>query len=549
MSLLEQFFSGSHLKAIAAMLFHSLWQGAFLAIAAGAVLLFTKKSSAVLRHNLLVTLLVLFSAGLVYTYLYHLPQTEIKPASATIYNNSILQEQPETQFASSGNVISDIMNFFHSNAAIIVFCWLLVILIRLAFLVTGYFKVNRFLRKEVVAAPQEWQERWLYLKARMDIRCQADLMESALAKVPMVIGHLRPLVLVPAGMLISLPPDQAEAILLHELAHIRRRDYLLNLVQQAVESIFFFHPAVRWVSSLISEERENCCDDMASSHNPDKRIYIDALVSFYEHTLPPQSALGFAGRKYSMVHRIKRLINQRNKTLNIMEKIFLTTAFIVCAFIVQAYYYNGTNLKQGIISKHVTTDTIPKTSKQDAERAFRDAEKTLEDAKKELDRAKQELKKSHNQNHNNNNKRNNSTDIEINNENINRIVSEALKAAENELQELQEGGINAEEIKREVREALKEAQRELHEQRQELKAVQEKEQHQNEFNAVENESELTALTQEAVHLALKATQLGLQEANAEINATLKEQRAEKMDRKEYKERKKQLRDEYRNSQP
>jgi beta-lactamase regulating signal transducer with metallopeptidase domain len=89
------------------------------------------------------------------------------------------------------------------------------------------------------------------------------LLESALVRVPTVIGWLRPAILLPLGFATGLTTDQVAAVLAHELAHIRRHDYLINLLQVLVETLFFYHPAVWYISRRIRAERENCCDDMA----------------------------------------------------------------------------------------------------------------------------------------------------------------------------------------------------------------------------------------------------------------------------------------------
>jgi len=91
----------------------------------------------------------------------------------------------------------------------------------------------------------------------------------------MVIGLVKPAILVPLGLLSNLPPGQVEAVLLHELAHIRRKDYLVNLLQSFAEAIFFFNPAVLWISSLIREERENCCYDIAIGGIKNKNKFIN----------------------------------------------------------------------------------------------------------------------------------------------------------------------------------------------------------------------------------------------------------------------------------
>ena len=119
------------------------------------------------------------------------------------------------------------------------------------------------------------------------------LLESCLAEVPVVIGYLRPAILIPAGMLTGLPAAQIEAILLHELAHIRRADYLVALAQSAVEGLLFYHPAVWWISGVLRAERENCCDDFAIAIQGDPHAYATALATIEAQPL----ARGRAGSR------------------------------------------------------------------------------------------------------------------------------------------------------------------------------------------------------------------------------------------------------------
>jgi type II secretory pathway component GspD/PulD (secretin) len=125
-------------------------------------------------------------------------------------------------------------------------------------------------------------------------------------EVPTVIGWLRPVILLPAGCLLGLSAAQLEAILAHELAHIRRHDYLVNLLQNVVETLLFYHPAVWWVSRRIREERENCCDDLAVEICGDRVTYARALATLEElRHAPGQLALAAAGAP--LLQRIRRL--------------------------------------------------------------------------------------------------------------------------------------------------------------------------------------------------------------------------------------------------
>src|SRR2546422_656218 len=101
------------------------------------------------------------------------------------------------------------------------------------------------------------------LAARLRIRRPVRVLESAVVQVPAVIGWLRPVILLPASALTGLTPLQLDALVAHELAHVRRYDYLVNLIQSVIETLLFYHPAVWWASQQVREEREHCCDDLA----------------------------------------------------------------------------------------------------------------------------------------------------------------------------------------------------------------------------------------------------------------------------------------------
>ncbi len=124
-----------------------------------------------------------------------------------------------------------------------------------------------------------WGERFARLGLRMGAPKSARLLSSTEVRVPLALGILRPVVIVPAAMLAQLSPTQVEAILLHELAHLRRHDYFVNVLQTLAEMVFFFHPAVWWISRTIRDEREHCCDDLASAASDDVVEYAGALAA------------------------------------------------------------------------------------------------------------------------------------------------------------------------------------------------------------------------------------------------------------------------------
>src|SRR5205807_2283082 len=132
---------------------------------------------------------------------------------------------------------------------------------------------------------------------------------SVLVQVPAVIGWLRPVILLPASALTGLTPLQLDALLAHELAHVRRYDYLVNLIQSVIETLLFYHPAVWWVSQQVRDEREHCCDDLAVAVCGDPHFYARALLGMERlRVTPPGFVLAAAGRGGSLMGRIRRLV-------------------------------------------------------------------------------------------------------------------------------------------------------------------------------------------------------------------------------------------------
>lgn len=174
----------------------------------------------------------------------------------------------------------------------------------------GWASVARLRRRGVCCAPERWQEGLARLSSRFRLSRSVRLLESCLAGTPMVIGHLRPVILMPVGLLAGLPAGQIEAILLHELAHIRRRDYLVNLLQRSVECLFFYHPAVWWIGRVIRDERENCCDDVAVALGGNAREYAVALAALEQERSSSREP-AVAAKGGSLVKRIRRLLDSR----------------------------------------------------------------------------------------------------------------------------------------------------------------------------------------------------------------------------------------------
>ncbi len=168
--------------------------------------------------------------------------------------------------------------------------------------------------------------------ARLKLKVKPKAGETALVNSPVTIGHLKPLILFPVGILNQLSPKEVEAILTHELAHIVRRDYLSNLVQSFIETLFYYHPITWWISGMVRSERENRADDLAVKWCGDHLGYAKALMTVQEMQTRqgPALAVGFASRKGAMLARIQRILNLPYKNHNQMEKTVLLSLTTLC---------------------------------------------------------------------------------------------------------------------------------------------------------------------------------------------------------------------------
>jgi hypothetical protein len=154
----------------------------------------------------------------------------------------------------------------------------------------------------------EWQQTLDRLIERMHVSRSVRLLATDRVDSPSVIGWLRPVILAPVGVLCGLAPEQVEALLAHELAHVRRHDYLVNVLQGIAESLLFYHPAVWWISNQIRVELEHCCDDLAVAASGDVLLYARALAEL-ESMRPAHFKAALSANDGSLLRRIRRLTN------------------------------------------------------------------------------------------------------------------------------------------------------------------------------------------------------------------------------------------------
>jgi uncharacterized protein (TIGR03435 family) len=289
-------------------LLHFLWQGVAIAAIYAAGRRWTARSSANARYTLACAALMAMAAAPVLTW------SIMRPGTA----NPLLVPVTASVSAAAYNSVRNVPASFYAEAHYaapapflpwVVALWIGGALLFWLRLIRGWISAERLRYLLVRPAPREWQQVLDRLKARVRVSQTVRLLVSPLVPAPAVVGWLRPVVLAPVGALAGLPPEQVEALLLHELAHIRRDDYLVNLAQSVIEALLFYHPAVWWVSGQIRAERELCCDDMAVSCGGDAVVFARALAELeLESARPSQWNAAMAATGGSPAQRIARLL-------------------------------------------------------------------------------------------------------------------------------------------------------------------------------------------------------------------------------------------------
>src|SRR5215207_6905293 len=197
----------------------------------------------------------------------------------------------------------------------LVCAWLSGVLSLASRMVGGWLLVLR-LKRSAAPVHRRFEELLARVSGRLRVRRAVRLCRSALVEVPTVVGHLRPVILIPAGALLGLTPRQLEAVLAHELAHVRRHDYAVNLLQTAAETLLFYHPAAWWLSGRVRAEREHACDDAAVEATGDALSYARSLAALEQLRADarPPAALALAANGGSLMQRIQRLVNTDPRT-------------------------------------------------------------------------------------------------------------------------------------------------------------------------------------------------------------------------------------------
>lgn len=279
-------------------LLHFVWQGALIGLLYGVCSLLARRARAQVRYDLAVLALAILAATPIATFLY-------------------LSSQPAVTGGGSGNIETLVFALEHSVTSAqagtllhwVVAAWMIGVAILSTRLLLGWRHLTRLRRSADRAAAEHLRPLLDRIGQQLRIVRQVQLAVSSRINSPVVIGWIKPLILLPPAVVVGLPARQLEMVLAHELAHIRRYDHFINLFQTIVETLLFYHPVVLWVSRRIRIERENACDDLAVEVTDNRLAYVEMLATL-EKLRQPAPRLVLAIHDGQILSRIRRLVEQ-----------------------------------------------------------------------------------------------------------------------------------------------------------------------------------------------------------------------------------------------
>lgn len=297
--------------ALGWMLVHFLWQGGLIAAMLWLVFRLARPESANLRYWSGLTAYLACALVPLATLVYYLDPA---PGALPAPEMSLPAVSVVTGYRVSA--WQSIQLGLEPALPLIVVAWAIGVLALSSRTFMGWLGTRRLVRSGVAPVNTHLREMANRLRVRLRVRRMVQVLQSTRVAVPTLVGWLKPVILLPASVIAQLPAAQLEMILAHELAHVRRHDYLVNLLQIVIETLFFYHPAVRWMSRQVGQEREHCCDDIVVAQFGHPLVYARALASI-EALKAPVMRPALAASGGDLFERVNRIVHPnlpRNNT-------------------------------------------------------------------------------------------------------------------------------------------------------------------------------------------------------------------------------------------
>lgn len=330
------------IKAQCWSLIHSLWQGAILFGAVFLLFLLFPKMSAAKKHNVSFLALCLLCGWFLFTFFNKIDFSATRASVAIQDSYFLFNPSSSPTFSQTAESWFP----FLSTA------YLLGLFIQLLITWQGSKILRKLRRTGLEDVPHSWQAIFISSYQKLGLKRIVAFQLSSKIEVPVVIGFIKPIVLFPVQLVNHLDTDQVEAILIHELTHIKRNDFLINVIQTAIQSLLFFNPFMWMLNRYIKIERENACDDRVIDFTGQRIHYANALLQLelVKRKSAPQYAMAATHKKQDLFTRIKRITLLKSNFMN-TKQFFATCTIIIAALISVAWILPHSEKKQSEVVK------------------------------------------------------------------------------------------------------------------------------------------------------------------------------------------------------
>ena len=336
-----EIFSNSQIvETLGWTLLHSFWQIGLITVCLFAALKLARKATSNFRYFVSCAAMVLALVLPLATFVWFenapagvdltnsisgskqivLPQADDrKNENFTLAGTENLQSNGKTNgqlFGSLESWQNNFENYFAPGLPVLVWLWFAGVLFFALKTGGGLWQLHCFKTRKITFPGEEWQARFVELCRKVNVSTKIKFYESALVTAPVVVGWLKPVVLVPGAAFLGLTPAQLEAVIVHELMHVRRLDFAVNMAQALVEIVLFYHPGVWWISSQIRREREFVCDDLVIEFYGERLNYAHALANLEQlrqtaNQRQPQLEVAATGGR--LMNRIQRILQKETE--------------------------------------------------------------------------------------------------------------------------------------------------------------------------------------------------------------------------------------------
>lgn len=343
------FTHSAFLQALGYAIANSLWQTALLWIVVCCINSLVK--NATVKYRIALLMQFVGFCWFLFTFQHYYIQSSEALAQIDTFTKNSVQTIILTPNADSfkAKFLSALIQFEHTLPYLSLAYLLLLVVLSIRW-ITSYRYTKLIQTQGINKIEIDWKLFVNRIALQLNIKRKINIYISEIVQSPLTVGFFKPVILIPLASINHLSTQQMEAVILHELAHIKRWDYLINLITSAIELCLFFNPFTRLIGKIIQKEREHSCDDWVLQFQYQPTLYAEALLRIAYAQGSPAFAMNAVNNKQELLFRIKRMLNQQEKKFTYKQQLgallLMTSLFTSLSWLQPKAIGNNNAIKQ-----------------------------------------------------------------------------------------------------------------------------------------------------------------------------------------------------------